>query len=107
MTGKKKGARPPLWPEGYVPQYQIQHRLFLCQHEAETQRVGWRHQIEGALGIRYSYWRDAAYRLFPSRWMQELPGYRPPRFPGDPPEQAAEEPAADRQLPLWEERRAA
>ena len=111
-NGNKGGKKPDNWPwpEGYVPQYKIQHRLFLFQHQAETQRVGWRHQIEAELGIRYSYWRDAAYRFFPSRWMQELPYYRPPRFPGDPPPERQENAGAedqDRQLSLWDERAAA
>lgn len=77
----------------------------MVQSRAETERVGWRYQIESQLGIRYSYWRDAAYRLFPPDWMK-----RPsPSGAGLTPEEGGTTPGPpmpDRQLGLWERGRA-
>lgn len=111
MRTNKKDSQP-LCPEGYVPQYKIQHRLFLFQHESETQRVGWRHQIEAALGIRYTYWRDVSYKIFPPQWMLDLQERDRQRW-GRPAARKVEEPepagkkSENRQLRLWDERPAA
>ena len=71
---KKGGAQ---WPEGYYPEHLRQHELFLAQNRAEQARVGWRMDIERQLGIRYEYWRDISYRVFPPQWMVDLGYHRP------------------------------
>ena len=99
----KKGAQPS-WPEGYVPQYKINHYLFQVQAYAEIARVGWRHEIERQLGIRYSYWRDVSYRIFPPDWMVELGYHRPLLAMADQPPPREQR---EGQMSLWDQREAA